>query len=67
MNVAWGVSTLLGQWFPGIEEGRTQCGLSAISEQCLPGLGMEFKDRRFALLQSFTVRKHLRPGATLRA
>lgn len=66
MNLAWGVSTLFGLYAQGIEEGRTRCGQSAVSEQCLRNPNLVFGNQVFALSQSFAVRKQMRPGATLR-
>ena len=71
MIIAWGVSTLFwavcrGHKPEGIEEGRTQCCQSAVSEQCLRNPNLVFGCQVYALSQSFAVRKHERPGATLR-
>jgi hypothetical protein len=66
MIVAWGVSTLFGQCAQGIEEGRTRCFQSAVSEQCLRNPNLVFGYQVFALSQSFVAVKQLRPGTTLR-
>ena len=67
MIIAWGVSTLFGPCAQGIEEGRTRCCQSAISEQCLRNPNQDIGRLVFVSSQSFVVSNHLRPGATLRA
>ena len=42
MILAWGVSTLFGPCAQGIEEGRTRCCQSAVSEQCLRNPKLNF-------------------------
>ena len=54
MILAWGVSTLLwAMWPEGIDEGRTICCQSAVSEQCLRNPNLNFGSLSVRIVAKF--------------